>query len=249
MNIIKTGLEFNMDKMIPRQFNSIVRLFVHHREGNGDILSLHEDHIERGWAGCGYNWYIRKDGSIYEGRSILYVPSGVRNNNSDSIHVCFEGNMNIENLTDEQHATFIFDFLPWVVREIPSLNSCFGHRQAVDTDCPGYNFPLVEFIQAFENTKKIYGSPSAATDIAVPVIEVSNPTGLLKIGEDSYRIIILKNLLNLCNFQLPVNSVFDSSTLAAVKVFQAQHGLEVDGIVGEQTLKSILNVVFGAMQL
>ena len=43
-------------------------LIIHHRGGNGDLESIHQQHLRQGWAGIGYHYYIRKDGQIYGGR-------------------------------------------------------------------------------------------------------------------------------------------------------------------------------------
>lgn len=45
-------------------------IVLHHRAGSGTVESIHAEHIARGWAGIGYHFYVRRDGSIYRGRPL-----------------------------------------------------------------------------------------------------------------------------------------------------------------------------------
>lgn len=72
MNIIDVGLKFNsnMSKM-----GTIEGIVLHH---SGVVVlqsveAIHEYHKSKGWAGIGYQYYVRKDGSIYKGRSEEYA--------------------------------------------------------------------------------------------------------------------------------------------------------------------------------
>lgn len=42
---------------------------LHHAEAKtASVQDINRWHLERGWVGIGYHYYIRKDGSIYRGR-------------------------------------------------------------------------------------------------------------------------------------------------------------------------------------
>lgn len=43
-------------------------IILHHRAGNGDVESIDRTHKGNGWTCIGYQFYVRKDGSIYRGR-------------------------------------------------------------------------------------------------------------------------------------------------------------------------------------
>ena len=62
MNIIETNFKFKQKLSNRSQTNYII---LHHRAGNGDTMSIHNLHLNRGFSGIGYHYYIRKDGSIY----------------------------------------------------------------------------------------------------------------------------------------------------------------------------------------
>ena len=77
-------------------------IILHHRAGNGDAESIHKEHRNKGWAGIGYNLYIRKDGTIESGRPLDVVGAHAVGYNQNSVGVCFEGNFEKEHMTDKQ---------------------------------------------------------------------------------------------------------------------------------------------------
>jgi N-acetylmuramoyl-L-alanine amidase len=53
-----------------------------------------EWHKQLGWAGIGYNYVVRLDGSIEAGRHVDEVPSHVKGYNANSIGVVYVGGLN-----------------------------------------------------------------------------------------------------------------------------------------------------------
>jgi N-acetylmuramoyl-L-alanine amidase len=51
------------------------------------------DHKARGFNTCGYHRYIRRDGTIHEGRPFDAVGAHVTGHNSRSIGICYEGGL------------------------------------------------------------------------------------------------------------------------------------------------------------
>ena len=44
-------------------------IILHHAEAShASVEDINQWHLERGWAGIGYHFYIRKDGKVYRGR-------------------------------------------------------------------------------------------------------------------------------------------------------------------------------------
>ena len=60
---------------------------------------VHSSHVGNGWAGIGYHYLVRKDGTIYRGRPEDTVGAHAYGANSHSIGVCFEGNYEVEQST------------------------------------------------------------------------------------------------------------------------------------------------------
>lgn len=113
-------------------------IILHHRGGCGDALSIHADHLKRGWSGIGYHFYVRKDGSVFKGRPIGTVGAHCTNYNSLSIGICFEGNFENEVMTDVQIKSG--RELVAYIRQLYPKAEVKRHRDFSATACPGKNF-------------------------------------------------------------------------------------------------------------
>ena len=75
------------------------------------------------------------------------------------------------------------------------------------------------------------------------IFGVSKSYGLSKYGSTGEEVKqIQTKLKNWGYYTGEIDGIFGSKTLQAVKDFQANNGLTVDGIVGEQTLAALRNV-------
>ena len=114
-------------------------IVIHHRAGNGDAQSIHSLHLNRGYTGIGYHFYVRKDGSVYRGRPIDVVGAHCKGENARSIGVCFEGNFENETMSDvqikagQQLVSYLKGLYPNA--EIKK------HKDLGSTSCPGKSFP------------------------------------------------------------------------------------------------------------
>lgn len=141
MNIKETQLTFLLLAERPAT-NYIV---IHHT-GNpcDDDLSaeeIHQSHLSQGWAGIGYHYVIRKDGSIERGRPHNMIGSHACGFNSESIgiHVC--GNFEIAEPTEAQQnsLSMLIAELCKIYGLIASADIVVGHRDLMATACPGEN--------------------------------------------------------------------------------------------------------------
>ena len=121
-------------------------LIVIHHTGNpvDDDLSaeqIHWTHLAIGWAGIGYHYVIRKDGTIEEGRPEWAVGSHAEgfNWNSVGIHLC--GNFQYVEPTPQQieSAAYLIGYLCDKYALIPTEETVKGHRDLNATACPGEN--------------------------------------------------------------------------------------------------------------
>ena len=62
---------------------------------------------------------------------------------------------------------------------------------------------------------------------------MNNP--LLRAGNQGSHVENLQRYLSALGYKVEINGNFDENTEAAVKQFQQQHNLNVDGVVGAQT--------------
>lgn len=153
MNIIETNLEFN--GLTKR--NSTNRIILHN-SGVSVLQSvevIHNYHKNSlGWAGIGYHFYVRKDGSVYRGRPEDTVGAHAYGSNSDSIGICFEGNFDEETMPEAQKRAGI-ELIAYL-KEKYGISLVQGHRDVCNTSCPGKNFPFEEITkgQTIEEKKE-----------------------------------------------------------------------------------------------
>lgn len=102
--------------------------------------SINEMHKEKGWAGIGYHFYIRKDGTIYRGRPEEAIGAHAIGRNRDSLGICLEGNFENEYLTGPQLESLEKLSLELILKY--NISEIIGHRDVYSTLCPGENFPI-----------------------------------------------------------------------------------------------------------
>ena len=121
------------------------QIVIHHT-GNptDDDLSaaeIHASHKAQGWAGIGYHYVIRKDGTVEAGRPHWTVGAHARGENYHTIgiHVC--GNFELAEPTDAQIESLAM-LLANVCHDygLPiDEDHVVGHRDLMPTACPGAN--------------------------------------------------------------------------------------------------------------
>ena len=101
-------------------------------------------HKARGFAQCGYHWYIDREGTIKEGRSEKFAGAHVRHYNQHAIGVCYEGGLDekgkpADTRTPEQIAALWF-LLEDLHRDYPNAK-IVGHRDFphVSKQCPCFD--------------------------------------------------------------------------------------------------------------
>lgn len=62
-------------------------------------------HRQRGFDGIGYNYIIRLDGTVEEGRDVNKIPSHVKGYNKESIGICYIGGIDKNTLQPKDTRT------------------------------------------------------------------------------------------------------------------------------------------------
>lgn len=150
MNIITVNLPTNGSFSRRNKTDEII---LHHAEAShASVEEVNRWHLERGWTGIGYHFYIRKDGRIYRGRPEWAVGAHAQGHNKRSVGICVEGAYMTETMPKAQ-----FDALVWLVREemakYPGAK-VLRHRDVNSTDCPGVNYPWKALLAALSPEKK-----------------------------------------------------------------------------------------------
>lgn len=137
MEIIDLGLKFKdmTDGNIPRYIG------LHNSGGIRSTREYHQQHLNQGWSGLGYNFTVDLDGKIYKGRDPKYIPSGILGHNKDSIHICAIGNFENMIMPAVQKEAIKW-LVAYCVRTWPTIKYAKGHKEITNTDCPGKNYPL-----------------------------------------------------------------------------------------------------------
>lgn len=160
MKIIDTTFNF-VNGLTKRK--STKYIIIHHRAGNGDVQSIHQGHLNNGWSGIGYNFYVRKDGSIYTGRPIDTSGAHTVDYNSISVGVCFEGDFDKETKMSDAQLKSGQELLAYLKEKYPSAE-IKKHRDFNATACPGKNFPFDDVINYKPQKKEDVTSVSGIVD-------------------------------------------------------------------------------------
>lgn len=171
MNIIHTDFQWTQP-LVKRTHTDT--LILHHAEAiHATVEEINRWHVARGWSGIGYHYYVRKDGSVYQGRpeDVVGAHAGSSSGyNSRSIGICFEGNYMVETMQERQLAAGLA-----LVRQVEArygnrLN-IIGHRDVTSTDCPGKNFPM----ERFKSYKAIKEEQDMTKDEVLAVLREQTP--------------------------------------------------------------------------
>ena len=143
--------------ILPRNGNFTRRsktdeVILHHAEAfSATVWDINDWHLNNGWTGIGYHYYIRKDGSVYRGRPEWALGAHAVGHNDRSIGICCEGAYMTETMPAAQLAS-----LKALLRDIMGRYgklTLLRHKDVNSTDCPGKNFPWAE-AQNYMNEEK-----------------------------------------------------------------------------------------------
>lgn len=150
MNIIDSNFKFAnaLTKRVATKY-----IILHHRAGNGDVQSIHNQHLGQGWSGIGYHFYVRKDGKVYSGRPINMVGGHTTNYNSVSVGVCFEGNFENEKMKAKQLDSGR-ELIAYLKSKYPNAK-VKKHRDFNATVCPGKYFPFDDITKDKKDYKTV----------------------------------------------------------------------------------------------
>jgi N-acetyl-anhydromuramyl-L-alanine amidase AmpD len=124
---------------------TVTDMIVMHHIGctNRDVSAaeVHRWHLANGWAGIGYHYLIRKDGTIERGRPVDTVGAHCYGENYHTVGVNVVGDFETAWPTDAQmkSATRLVAALCRMYRIRPGEDTIVGHRDLLSTACPGQN--------------------------------------------------------------------------------------------------------------
>lgn len=122
--------------------NKPKKLVIHHLATTNpeSPQDIHKMHLDRGWSGIGYHFYIRKDGTIYRGRPENVIGAHARGGNYNTLGICIEGDFEKNGLNEVQKNSLI-NLGTYLSLKYP-IKDIIPHRDVTDTLCPGKLFPM-----------------------------------------------------------------------------------------------------------
>lgn len=121
------------------------QIVIHHTGNPSDddlsAREIHRSHLNQGWAGIGYHYVIRKDGTIEIGRPHWTVGSHAYGDNQHTLGIHFSGNFEKGHPTSAQIESGALLLAKLGNDYGLTLNTkhVVGHRDLMATACPGKN--------------------------------------------------------------------------------------------------------------
>ncbi|WP_338630401.1 N-acetylmuramoyl-L-alanine amidase [Clostridium baratii] len=203
-------------------WNNPNKIIIHHPEYYGSVQGLNDVMRNMDFTMIGYNYYVRKDGSVWKGRPDNVTSGNCYGQNNCSLGVCFEGNYDKDKEMPQAQFNAGVELIKYLKSKY-GIKEVNGHKKYNNTDCPGRYFPLDRMLKA------INSSDSSSTG-RVENIQVSQNPGSStskKLWEVSISGEEVKSLQREFNKQCGA-------------------GLTVDGYFGDSTLNACITVREGA---
>ena len=93
MNIFRAPLKFDESKLSLKKDRIYNGIIIHCTDGRSSDKpeDVHRWHLERGWAGCGYHYFISGSGLIFSCRPLKYIGSHCTGWNEYNVGICLAG--------------------------------------------------------------------------------------------------------------------------------------------------------------
>jgi len=215
-----------------RELSAINKIILHQELGEGTIENVNNYHINpnhislKGCPHYCYHYGIRKNGEVVQANELSQIVWHTKGENANSIGIMFVGNFKgpghelaSAGPTNEQ-----MDSCKLLVVELIKIfnltpQDVFGHYHFGKPACPG--FAIQNWIEEFRQ-------------------EINDIEGIETIEKSVAE--IQKRLNGLGYNAGPVDGIQGVKTLAAIRKFQSDYNLIVDGIVGPQTWRKLVQL-------
>ena len=219
-------------------------IVLHHAAAeNCTAEDIHRWHLANGWAGIGYHFFVRKDGSVYRGRPIDTVGAHTYGRNTDCIGICFEGNFENETMPEAQKNAGI-ELVEWLLGLYPEITEVTKHMDHNATACPGKNFPFEEIATAepAENQKPDEEIKGALELYAEPLYISSTATEKAGIVTGTYYLWsneVIRGRVKITN--MPGNIGKAGQVTGWISAAAAETGSTIYPVLWGDTLSAIAN--------
>ena len=106
-----------------------------------DVRDVNRWHLDRGWSGIGYHYFLKRNGTIQIGRPVEKIGAHVRGHNHDSIGVCWAGRNNI---TTKQYKSLLLLLRGLKSQYKLTVDDFFGHTELDNNKtCPNLDMQKI----------------------------------------------------------------------------------------------------------
>ena len=183
MNIIESGINFRGLSNRSRT----TRIILHHAaKATCSVQDIQRWHLENGWVGIGYHFFVRKDGNIYRGRPENTVGAHVTGANSDSIGICFEGNYDAETSMPQCQINAGKELVAYLKSKY-GVSTVKAHRDVGASSCPGRYFPFNEIAGASGNVTATDSAAQSPALTPAPAPAVSGSASIAELQTECNR--------------------------------------------------------------
>ncbi len=212
------------------------RVFLHcsasDRPEHDTVEVMREWHLARGWSDVGYHYFIRKDGTVESGRPLERSPAAQRGHNRSTIAICLHG-LEPDRFTAAQYESVI-ELCQAIDRAygVEHGVTFHGHCEVSSKACPVFDY------------REVLGLDASGEPVRAPNPEPDESPGatalpVLRLLDRGPAVRMLQERLVAFGAEIAVDGAFGQATDAAVRAFQADQGLVVDGIVGPATWETL----------
>jgi hypothetical protein len=174
---------------------------------------------QRQWSDIGYNFLVGQDGTVYEGRGWLVIGAQAHGHNTSGIGVCFIGRDGDVTAAAKASIRSLYDLACTKAgREL--LQRGHGQLSGNSTDCPGKQ--LLAWVKAGMPTGPAWPGRFLVYKSGHPIMTGTDVT-------------MWKHRMLVRGWNILATGGYDKAAADMCKLFQAEKGLTVDGIVGQDT--------------
>ena len=131
--------------MFDKPSRKINRVFLHcsasDHEHHDDVSVMRKWHLDRGWSDVGYHFFIKKDGTLQEGRPLNRTPAAQRGHNTGTIAICLHG-LDVFKFTREQFRT-LYSLCDRIDMAYERQVTFHAHNEVAAKACPVFDVKQV----------------------------------------------------------------------------------------------------------